>query len=412
MRLTKSAIAKLQPPTTGQVFYRDDTLKGFAIRVTAGGTKSFVLEKLIERKVRRVTLGRSNEISVETARRSAQKMLGQIADGRNPLTERRRKEAAAITLDTVFAAYLEQRRDLKPKSVADYTRAVTIAFADWRRRPLVDINRDAVARRFKKLRDENGPAWANLCMRVLRALFNFAAGQYADDAGQSPFASNPVKVLSQTKAWAKVDRRKTVIKPHELARWYAAVNGLTNKTVGDYLILLLFTGLRKGEGARLRWTDIDFEGRTLTIADTKSGRPHTLPLPPFILDMLAARQRLARQEFVFAGEGAGGYLVSPKKAMWKVIEASGVAFTLHDLRRTFSTIAESLDIPAYALKRLLNHADGADVTAGYIVVNAERLREPMQKIADYLLRAMEIEPTEVYSFEEKAHATRQTVHSE
>ena len=59
-------------------------------------------------------------------------------------------------------------------------------------------------------------------------------------------------------------------------------------------------------------------------------------------------------------------------------------FTLHDLRRTFITIAESLDIPAYALKRLLNHKDSNDVTAGYIVSDVNRLREPMQRITDFI----------------------------
>jgi integrase len=248
-------------------------------------------------------------------------------------------------------------------------------------------------------------------MRVLRAIFNFAAGNYADDAGQSLFAANPVKVLSQTKAWAKVERRTTLIEPHELARWYAAVNDLSNRTVTDYLVLLIFTGLRRGEGASLQWADIDFEGRTLTVADTKGGRPHTLPLPPFILDLLATRQQSADSDFVFSGEGAIGHLVSPKKAMRKAIEVSGVLFTLHDLRRTFITIAESLDIPGYALKRLLNHADGADVTAGYIVPNVERLRGPMDKIADYLLRAMEIEPTQIVRFEEARRAQAETPHS-
>ena len=73
--------------------------------------------------------------------------------------------------------------------------------------------------------------------------------------------------------------------------------------------------------------------------------------------------------------------------MRKVTAASGVEFTVHDLRRSFITIAESLDIPAYALKRLLNHKDGNDVTAGYIVANVERLRKPMQQITDFLLKA-------------------------
>jgi integrase len=103
--------------------------------------------------------------------------------------------------------------------------------------------------------------------------------------------------------------------------------------------------------------------------------------------------------------------VSPKKSKAKVIESTGISFSLHDLRRTFTTIAESLDIPAYGLKRLLNHSDGSDVTAGYIVANVERLREPMQKIADYLLRAMEVEPTKLSSFELVSRATSPPTHS-
>ncbi len=56
-------------------------------------------------------------------------------------------------------------------------------------------------------------------MRVLRALFNFAAGQYEDAKGHSLIAENPVKRLSQTRAWYRVKRRQTYIKPHELAAW-------------------------------------------------------------------------------------------------------------------------------------------------------------------------------------------------
>jgi predicted DNA-binding protein len=73
--------------------------------------------------------------------------------------------------------------------------------------------------------------------------------------------------------------------------------------------------------------------------------------------------------------------------MATVIERSGVTFTTHDLRRTFATVADSLDIPGYAVKALLNHKTGADVTVGYIIADVERLRGPMQRITDYLLRA-------------------------
>ena len=68
-----------------------------------------------------------------------------------------------------------------------------------------------------------------------------------------------------------------------------------------------------------------------------------------------------------------------------VVTESEVSFTVHDLRRTFITIAESLNISAYSLKRLLNHKMTNDVTAGYFITDVERLRVPMQKITDYML---------------------------
>ncbi len=96
---------------------------------------------------------------------------------------------------------------------------------------------------------------------------------------------------------------------------------------------------------------------------------------------------------VIPNTGAGGYIVEPRKQMAKVTESSGVAFTVHDLRRTFITIAESLDIPAYVLKRLLKHKNAGDVTTGYIVPDIERLREPMQKITGHILGLSRIRQT-------------------
>ena len=91
---------------------------------------------------------------------------------------------------------------------------------------------------------------------------------------------------------------------------------------------------------------------------------------------------------MFPADSQQGHLVEPRKALMKIRELSGITFTIHDLRRTFITIAESLDIPVYALKRLLNHKMSGDVTAGYIIMDVERLRKPMQMITDTLLKLM------------------------
>jgi hypothetical protein len=85
MKITKTAVDKLAiPPTaqagkTAQKRYYDDTIKGFGVRVTSGGTKAFFIEKLIKKKLCRITLGRYPELTVEMAKKEAQKLLGQIA---------------------------------------------------------------------------------------------------------------------------------------------------------------------------------------------------------------------------------------------------------------------------------------------------------------------------------------------
>lgn len=63
---------------------------------------------------------------------------------------------------------------------------------------------------------------------------------------------------------------------------------------------------------------------------------------------------------------------------------------VHDLPRTFITVAEGLDIPLYAIKRLVNHKMSGDVTAGYIVSDVERLRKPMQAVTDFILDAVRV----------------------
>lgn len=67
-------------------------------------------------------------------------------------------------------------------------------------------------------------------MRVLRALLNFAMGQYEDSQGQSLIAENPVKRISQTRAWYRVDCRQSVIKAHELKAWFSGAMALDNET--------------------------------------------------------------------------------------------------------------------------------------------------------------------------------------
>ena len=106
-------------------------------------------------------------------------------------------------------------------------------------------------------------------------------------------------------------------------------------------------------------------------AVTNLKNDHTLPLSNFLYDLLQRRKNSAVNEYVFPEASGTGRIIEQRKQIVKVTQESGVSFTIHDLRRTFITVAESLDIPAYALKRLVNHKMGNDVTAGYIISDVE-----------------------------------------
>ncbi len=86
------------------------------MRVTASGVKSFIVEKLVSGKVRRMTIGRYGEITVEQARREAQKLLGKIATGIDPRAEKQAIELHATTLGQVFQDYITSPQRIKAQN--------------------------------------------------------------------------------------------------------------------------------------------------------------------------------------------------------------------------------------------------------------------------------------------------------
>jgi integrase len=417
IKLTKSFVEKLPVPEVGQEIYRDRELKGFGVRVTGGGTKTYIVEKRIGRKVRRVTLGKSNVLSAEEARRRAQEFLGKVASGRNPIAEKQAAAARDVTLGEVLETYLGDRGDkLKPRTRDQYRDIIEgrrkdgspTAFADWRNKRAIEITGEVVQRRHRELSKEHGPAWANLAMRVLRLLLN-----YPVDAGGLPLiAQNPVRILSRARLWNAVDRRQNVLHVEDMPAWRRGLEAISE--VGrDYLLLVLMTGLRRREAAPLRFHNINTKMRTLRVRDTKNGREHVLPLSAQLLVIIERRRAAAvasinsieiDDAFLFPGRKPGACITEPKTLTQAVARACGVHTSVHDLRRTFATTAERLDISSYAVKRLLNHQNGNDVTDGYIVTDIERLRRPMQQISDFLFRAMGAGEANVVSLQEASNA--------
>jgi integrase len=387
-KITELKARDMPIPATGETTLWDRELIGFGLRVRSTGSKTWIIKyRNREGRQCKITLpGGWPNVTVDAARREARRILGEAGTGRDPAAERRRQKLGRVTVGQVLDDYLATKSSLRPSTAETYRRLANKHLGDWLGKSMSSIAPDSVLERQKTITTATGPTAGNNVMRLLNALFAFAMQRYQTETHEAVFVRNPVKVLNTYKVWNKRERRQTVIRQHELPRWWQAVHELPNATWRDYLVFTLMTGLRRREASGLRWSEVDLPARSLTIpaTRTKNGRSHTVPITPYLVAMLKRRQATTPGDLVFPPR-AGAHELTTHTITAIVAEASGVRFTVHDLRRTFSTIAESLDVPAYALKKLLNHSDGGDVTSGYLIINTERLRGPMEKIEKTIL---------------------------
>ena len=340
-KLTVRSISHLRAPDPSgkQRLHWDVELKGFGV-LCSGSTdaKTFVVQRdLSGGRTRRVTIGPVNVLGLDQARERAQVILADFYQGVDPKASRR---GAAATLQQTLNDYLVARKSLRDNTRRDYN-SIGKHLSDWMDRPLRSITPEDVESKHRSIASSigaggrySGEATANAAMRAFRLLYNFALER---DPGMPP---NPVR--RSKRQWFAVPRRERYVTAAQLPAFYAAVQSLPNPIARDYLLLLLFTGLRRGEAASLSWTDVDMVEKVIRLpaTRTKAGRKLDLPMSDVVLDLFKERSRLGREKFVFPSNGKSGYISDPKFPLNAVALASGVAVSAHDLRRTFVTVAE------------------------------------------------------------------------
>lgn len=377
---TRTALEALPVPQRRTYTY-DTKVPQLGLTLLPSGTRSFHVRATVHGTTRRIALenGKYPGMKIEQARKEAARLLSQIADKSDPVEVRREVKASAVTLREVFNQYLKEKRTrhgkpLKDSTKAEYRMALDKAVADYWDRPLIDLDDKTIKRRYKKRLDESTTR-AKSFHKVVNALFNYARLNYKRSNGESYFPENPAQVVVEEKLLVKTPRRKTYIKAAELPHWFDAVESLPT-VESEFLLFTLMAGTRKSEPMGLTWERVNLRAKTFTLVDTKNRENVELPIPFYLLPLLQKRKGKGR---VFpVGDDA-------KACLRKVREASGIQFTLHDLRRTFATTAEDLDISGLTVKRLLNHLTDSDVTAGYQIPNLERLERVSRRIVRELL---------------------------
>jgi integrase len=399
---------------SGQKCHYDVTRKGFGLLVSTK-TKSFLVQCRVKGRfaasgrpleIRR-TVGRFGKIdadgfiSMETALSEYNRILADAERGLTPadrdqitreetqaaIKEKERlareEEAKDLTLTDLLDEYLLIRKNIKATTAKLYRDSFRWYFPEWLDLPARAITGDMVLRKHAEI-GKRSPAMANSTMKALRALFN-----HATEAHEDVFLKNPVRKLSSLKAWYTIDRRETFIQTEDLKAWFDSVQAMENRTTKMLMLFLLFSGARKGESVNLKWRNFNFKNDSVTIRETKSGRPLCVPVARYVMDELRQYKTdfyTGEDGFVFASHGSTGHLVNVRRALRKAAESSGVKVTPHDLRRGVLTYLKNIGVDVFTRKRLVNHAVPEDVTEGYTIHTLESLRLDVEKLADYILR--------------------------
>jgi integrase len=374
VKITKRLIDSTERPESGQVFLRDLELLGFAVRFSAGAT-TFILEKRMKGRVRRLSIGPYGAITLDDARKKAKEMIGQIASGQDPAQDRLDKKR-----ETTFGDLIEKYKERhlpRKKSGKNDELQINAHLEKWKNRKLSSIQRKDVARLHLAIGEKSGHYAANRIVSLLRKMFNLGHiwGFFNDE--------NPATGIE----FFQERKRERFVHPEELPKLIKGLEKEPNYFIRGALFTCLMTGQRKSEVLGMKWEDVDMEKGVWRIPETKPGRSHLVPLPGPVLELLQNLPHVHENPFVFVGR-TNSHLTNINKAWSRIRTDAGLQdVRIHDLRRTVGSWLAGSGASLPLIGKVLNHSQPS-TTAIYARLDLEPVRVALEANAQRMLIAI------------------------
>lgn len=364
-RITKTSVDTLAA-SMRETFLWDDQLRGFGLRATPNGARSYVFQYRLggrESPSRRYTIGRhGSPWTPQTARREAERLSMLVHQGVDPVQAEHERRRQAVDLafeayvETFVELYLKKRWKQWPLGAGVLRRE---AVPVLRQKPLPSIKRSDLSLIWDRLADR--PAVARLTHATLRKLLRWAVSR--GDLERSP--------LEGVDPPPPVAARDRVLSDDELAMVWRGCDEL-GYPFGDLLRLLILTGQRREEVASLNWRELDRAGAlwSLPAARAKNGKPHLVPLTSHAieqLDQIAGDEEWPGSGLVFSTNGktsVSGFSKAKRRLDEYLARAVGEGraielWRIHDLRRTVATNLQRLGVRFEVTEAVLNHVSGS-----------------------------------------------------
>jgi len=375
-------------------------------------------------KPTRRTIGCVSAWSVDAAREEARRLRQLIDRGTDPrdedravVEERERKQAQAaaqrakeiaeaITVGDLWPRYMaegkpKRRSAWKPRYVADLNNAASLGGEPKKRGkgltkpghlaglmplPLASIDQDVI-RDWYAYEAQSAPIQAARAV----AMFSGFLGWCATKKDLRALVNKDAARASQLGDMLPgVNKRRDALEMDQLRAWFAGTDKLRSRTAAAYLKALVLTGARREELAGLRWADVDFRWKRLTIAD-KVEATRVIPLTPYMAQLLDGLPRAKDKNgnpnpYVFSSSmSASGRIAEPRAPHADVLADAGIPHvSIHGLRRTFSLLGEAAGAPAGAIAQVMGHKPSA-IAEGYRPRSIDALRPYLAQIEVFIL---------------------------
>jgi hypothetical protein len=328
---------------TDRTLYWDLRLPGFALQVTAAQHKSYVVQYRSRGNSRRMSI--DFRLGLVQARRKARKLLGQVADGGDPLLARRREQQAqANTFHSIAEEFLAREAKNLRSCAAWRAQLERCVFPVIGTVQIADLRRSDIVRLLDKIEDERGPAASDTTLAIIRRILNWVATR-SDD-----FRSPIVRGMRRTKPKERA-RARTLSDAELQAVWRAT--GEMDGPFPAFIRFLLLTAARRNEAAR--WSEVDGSIWTLPAARNKVKADLARPLSKAALEVLTALPRFHASPFVFTVSGRAALRGFHKQKV-KLDRLSGTSgWQIHDLRRTARSLLSRAGVSAEVAERTLGH---------------------------------------------------------
>jgi integrase len=374
--LTDRTIAQTKPEAARKEV-PDALVPGLYLIVQPSGHKSWAARYRVDRRARKLTLGPYPRLGLAAARDAARKALESVALGKDPILAKMSPAAVVASAEDdvgLFAYQVAQYKALhvpamRPGSQRYFRRELDAMAMEWSGRALASITKKDVIALLDKAA-KRGPGARNTTWTVAKAFFAWVANRAEIETSPAAGIKRP----------SKDTKRDRVLGDAELAAVWRRADEIGGPG-GACVKLLILTGCRRDEIARLEWTEVKTDAIELPAERVKTNVTHRVALTPAmkrVLDALPRRGRFAitgKSRPLTAGHVKEKFASLPIPP-WK----------LHDLRRSFTTGMARIKIAPHVIERCLNHALGGVASIYQHHSYYEEMAEAFARWSDHVTR--------------------------